>query len=211
MSRTAEPQSPPEARGILDFWFGDRSDPHGFDASRQTMWFRATAQDDRAIRERFGEPHRRALAGGLEGWRGTAEGALAMVILLDQFSRQIHRGTAAAFAGDAQARSVTGDGIDRGMDRGLRAIERVFFYMPLHHAEDRACQRRCIALTREVVESVPEARRQPFQEFLDYAEEHAGIVERFGRFPHRNRVLGRNSTPEEQAYLEAGARSYGQG
>jgi uncharacterized protein (DUF924 family) len=179
---------------ILDFWFGPP--PH----AERDVWFRKDSAFDAAIRERFGAAIETALGGGYRDWVATPHGALARVVLLDQFTRNVFRETARAFAGDADARATAQRAVDDRHDRALDPYERWFLYMPFVHAEDRAAQERSIALFSRLAE---DGLVSPLQ----WAERHAAIVRRFGRFPHRNAVLGRQSTPEELAFLaEPGSR-----
>jgi uncharacterized protein (DUF924 family) len=179
----------PRAREVLDFWFGPA--PH---VAREA-WFRKDEAFDALIRERFGDDVAAALAGAYGDWCTTPRGALARVILLDQFTRNVHRGTPLAFAGDAAALATAQDAVERGFDRSLDRYERWFLYMPFEHAEDPAMQERSLelfgALSRETGD--PGA--------LEWAEKHAAVIRRFGRYPHRNAILGRESTAEERAYL----------
>jgi uncharacterized protein (DUF924 family) len=160
-------------------------------------WFKPDADLDREIRERFLPLHEAAVAGKLSEWEQSAEGALALVILLDQFSRNMFRGTARAFASDPQAREVAGRAIARGNDRAVDSKLRTFFYLPFMHSEQLADQERCLKLYR--------AARD--KEGIKYAEIHRDAIRRFGRFPHRNKTLGRESTADELAYLESGGFS----
>ncbi len=171
-----------KARAVLDFWF---------DAVPAEKRFARDAALDRTIAVRFEEDRKAVLASGAAGWRGDAETLLAAVILLDQFSRNAHRGVAEAFAGDALAVALTREAIDRGWDMAIAPVRRAFLYMPLMHAEDREIQ----ALSLACFERLGDL------ENLHYAREHAAVMARFGRFPSRNDALGRVSTPEEVGYL----------
>lgn len=185
---------PPAASAVLDFWFGaPGSDAYGRQHKR---WFIKRDETDTQIRERFGAWVAQALAGGLTDWDATARGRLARIVLLDQFPRNIHRGTPGAFAGDAMALAAAQALIDRDEHLHLIPVERIFAYLPLEHAEDAALQARSVALFQALADAHPE-----FQSSLDYALRHQAVIERFGRFPHRNRLLGRPDTPAEQAYL----------
>jgi uncharacterized protein (DUF924 family) len=170
---------------IIDFWFAEGSDE---------KWFRPPPEFDREIAERFGAAYEEAAAGRLSAWEAMPEGALALVITLDQFPRNMFRDSAKAFATDPLASAVAERAIERGHDMGVPVERRIFFYMPFEHAEDLALQDRCCALVRE---------RCDLGEYVGYAERHRAVIARFGRFPHRNAVLGRESTPEEIDYLEA--------
>lgn len=176
----------PLAADILAFWFGPQDAPSG-NAARD-VWFRKDPAFDADIRARFGDATAVALAGGYGEWCATPAGTLARVLLLDQFPRNIHRDTKAAFAGDARALATAQYAIDRGFDRMLDVYGRWFLYLPFEHAEDRAAQERSLALfgalTRESGLAGP----------LEWAQKHADVIARFGRYPHRNAVLGREST-----------------
>lgn len=171
----------PDARALLDFWFSDAARPH---------WFGATAEFDRELAQRFGALHRRAAAGALDDWAGTADGALALVLLLDQCSRNLHRGRAEAYASDAHARRIARDAIAQGFDHQLESEGRAFLYLPFMHSESLEDQEYSVRLFVEA--GLDNAR---------YALHHRDIIRRFGRFPHRNGALGRASTAEERAYL----------
>lgn len=157
-------------------------------------WFNKDLAFDDDIRERFLSTYEAAAAGQLSGWEQSAEGALALLILLDQFPRNMFRGDARAFATDPLARSITAGAIIRGFDSQVPKELRNFFYLPFEHSEDPADQERCIALNKATGDA----------ENLKWAEIHADIIRRFGRFPHRNAVLGRTTTPDEQAFLDGG-------
>lgn len=181
------------AVAILDFWFGQPGS-----AERRTardVWFLKDAAFDDAIRRRFGDAVNVAVAGGYGEWCTTAGGALARVLLQDQFTRNIFRDTPRAFAGDARALATADDAIGRGFDRELEPYGRWFLYMPFEHAEDVAAQRRSLdffgALGAEMNDPSP----------LQWAQKHADVIFRFGRFPHRNAILGRESTAEEIVFL----------
>ncbi len=186
----------PEA--ILEFWFGPP--PH----RPRDAWFRKDASFDAVVRERFGDAVDDALAGGLVHWSRTARGALAHVILLDQFTRNIHRDTPRAFAGDALALAAAREAIARGFDRELEPIERGFLYLPFEHAESPALQERSVALFEALHARAPAALATAFAGFADYARRHRDVIARFGRFPHRNAALGRASTADELAWLADG-------
>ena len=174
----------PSADDVLAYW----------GALGPQRWFVKDAAVDADIRDKFLGLHAAASDGLLRHWEDDASGALAYIIVLDQFSRNMFRGSAAAFASDPLARAAAGRAIDRGFDRQSAKELRQFFYMPFMHAEALTDQERCCALCREAEEF----------DTLKYAEIHADIIRRFGRFPHRNAVLGRVTTPEEQAFLDGG-------
>ena len=157
-------------------------------------WFNGGAGFDAECRTRFLDAHFEAARRGLDGWMGDAEGALALVLLLDQIPRNVFRGSAHAFATDGLAREVARNAIDAGFDARIDAPLRLFFYMPFEHAEDMADQDRALALFTALGDA----------NLLAYATAHRDAIVRFGRFPHRNAALGRSNTPEEQAWLDAG-------
>ncbi len=167
---------------VLDFWFGEL---------KAEDWFTKNEQLDARIRERFGALHESLSAGALDVPE-TARGYLAAIIVFDQFSRNIHRGSRAAFACDARALSLAQRALERGYDRELTMPERKFIYMPFMHSESREMQAKCVELFSAIGDA----------ESLRYAIEHRDIVERFGRFPHRNPILGREPTPEEAEFMK---------
>lgn len=193
---------PERARALLDFWFGPPEDP--LRLSHRQIWFRSTPEFDDAVRRRFAADHERAVAGGLAGWETAAESALALLILLDQVPRNIFRSTPRAFAGDAEALATAQRALARAHDRRVPPAWRLFFYLPFEHSENLADQRRGLAL----IEALPPVPGK--ESGLDYSRRHLEIIERFGRFPHRNAILGRISTEEEIAFLEAEHHCFGQ-
>ena len=179
---------------ILEFWFG-RPGSAEYGHSRN-VWFRKDSAFDAEIMARFGVAIETAIAGGFADW-SSPRGALARILLLDQFTRSAFRGTPRAVAGDVRAVEVAGEAIARGDDGALTPLERWFMYLPYEHAESRESQERALALFRRLREQTGLA------EPLVWAEKHAAVIRLFGRFPHRNAVLGRVSTPEEIAFLAA--------
>lgn len=195
----------PRIDEVLDYWFGEIED--GFSKEdRDALWFGHDADTDREIRERFEDLVLAAGHGKLNGWKNTPRGRLALLILLDQFTRNIYRGRKDAFQFDALARAIAVEGLNLKHDQALSWVERRFFYLPFEHSEDLRDQLRCIALFEALRDAGPESRREQMQRSVDYAVKHKDIIERFGRFPHRNEVLGRQSTAEEIAYLQDGER-----
>lgn len=179
-----------DARAILEFWFGDGAAP-------RPEWFRKDTAFDAQIRERFGALVQQAVAGALDDWAGQgADTALARVLLLDQFTRNVFRDTARAFDGDTRALAAARAMVAHRQDLQLPALRRVFVYLPFEHAEDRAAQRLSVALFEVLARERPE-----LEDFADYARRHAVVIERFGRFPHRNAVLGRAGSAEETEFL----------
>ena len=178
----------PTPQGLIDFW--TRAGPKA--------WFRRDPAFDAVVRARFEAAHLAASRGELDGWSQSGEGALALVLLLDQVPRNIYRGSAHAYASDGLAQAVAARAIDAGFDQAAPAELQVFFYLPFEHAEDAAAQRRSVALFEA------HAARTGDAGYLRYAQIHADVIARFGRFPHRNLVLGRTTTAEEDAFLVEG-------
>jgi uncharacterized protein (DUF924 family) len=193
---------------LLEFWFGDDPDDAAVAEARAELWWGHRQETDELLQARFGAAASAAAAGALDHWTGSPRGRLALILLLDQLPRAIHRGTPAAFEQDTEARRVAEKGLESGADKLLRPIERLFFYLPFEHSEDLADQDRSAALFRDLSASVPEAHRVTFAGFVDYAVRHREVIARFGRFPHRNAILGRESTPEEKAFLEEPGSSF---
>jgi uncharacterized protein (DUF924 family) len=190
---------PGEAQAVLDFWFLPAADPQHGRFRRE--WFRRDDAFDADIRARFGAQVEAALAGGLSEWEATAEGSLARILLLDQFTRNIFRGTARAFAGDAQALALAERLVGSGRDKNLPPLQRWFVFLPFEHSETPIDQERSVALFAGLRR---EGQDAAFDAAHDYALRHRAAIERFGRFPGRNAILGRASTAEEIAALEAG-------
>ena len=186
-----------DARAVLDFWFGPTDDPaHG---QTRPQWFRKDAAFDAEITRRFGALTEQALIGAIDGWAApplAALQALARVIVLDQFTRNSFRGTARAFAGDAMALQSARALVASGLDRELTGVQRQFAYLPFEHAEDLAHQRTAVQLFAQLGRDEP-----ALAGLLEWAQRHHDVVARFGRFPHRNALLGRASSAEELAYL----------
>jgi len=194
---------------ILHYWFGEQED--GFPVEdKNSLWWSASADIDAELRSRFGGILNEARSGHLDGWKNSPRPCLALVVLLDQISRNVFRGKAAAFECDPAARAATLHGLDEGFDEGFTWSERSFFYTPLEHSEDLADQTRCVQLFEDMHASAPPAAREVIQRNVDFAIEHREIIEQFGRFPHRNEVLGRTPTPQEVEYLDSGAKRFGQ-
>jgi uncharacterized protein (DUF924 family) len=193
---------------VLDFWFGACDSDGALDPAKQKMWFGDGRRHDAAIREKFGALHQSACRGELDAWAGTPRGRMALIILLDQFSRHVHRGTPLAFAQDPAAQRLALDGVNGGADRKLIPAQRSFFYLPFEHAEDVELQRLSVRCFEDLSHAVAPAHQKDYDSFLDYARRHLAIIERFGRFPHRNAMLGRTSTSEEIAFLKQPGSSF---
>lgn len=198
-----------EIEQVLDFWFGTCSAEGALDPAKKKMWFGDGRTYDAAIRERFGALHERARRGELEReWAATPRGRIALIVMLDQFSRHIHRGTAAAFAQDPAAQRLVVSGLGLNADHALIPAQRAFFYVPLEHAEDLEMQRLGVRCFDGLVHTVAQAWRKDYEEFLDYAQRHRDIIKRFGHFPHRNATLGRTNTAEEIEFLKQPGSSF---
>lgn len=186
---------------LLHWWFGEGATAVEIADEKYRLWFGYRPAQDEDARRRFGERVEQALAGGLSDWAETPDGWLALVLLLDQLPRMIHRGTPAAFAGDERALQLVRDGLAHGGDVLLAPIQRVFLYLPLEHAENLALQDQAVVQFTMLRDIATPAERSVFAGFLDYAERHRDVIARFGRFPHRNAVLGRPSSDAESAFL----------
>ena len=194
---------------VLDFWFADGLDRGWPSQNMSGLWFRADRSVDQGIEEQFGHLVEAALYSELVDWEARPLSRLALIVLLDQFTRNIYRGSGQAFAGDHRAVTLVLEGLARGMDRELPWIGRVFFLMPLMHAEDEDLQHRCLQEFESLQAQAPADLAEKIAGNVSFAREHCDIVRRFGRFPHRNQPLGRESTDQEKAFLENGPR-YGQ-
>jgi uncharacterized protein (DUF924 family) len=186
---------------ILDFWFGYLPGPDYFPEQKMDVWFAATPEIERQIRYYFSQDVISAGLGEYNNWRETPRGRLALILLLDQIPRHIYRGTPQAFVLDRMAQILVLEGLQRGDDMYLYPIERAFFYLPLEHSEDLSMQNLSVASFQRLVAQTPWEIRPPMLDFLQYAMIHRDEIARFGRFPYRNAILGRESTPEEVLYL----------
>ena len=191
---------------ILHFWFGDLQTINL--EERVKLWFGGEEETDRLIRDKFEPDLLQAISGELARWEETPRGSLALIILLDQFSRNIYRNTPRAFAQDKMALGICLRGMDQGKDLVLDLLERVFFYLPMEHAENLEIQRKSVKAFESLVKAAPPDMKNTFESFLDYAVRHYAIIEKFGRFPHRNEILGRASTPEELEFLTQPGSSF---
>lgn len=210
---TASVPSTPSAPGavatpdeVLAFWFGACPPADAAALPLRQQWFTKSDAFDARIRERFGPTIEAALAGRLDGWASNPPGWLALIVVLDQFTRNVFRGTPRSFAGDAQARALAVQGLARGWDAELCWLARPFALLPLEHSEDPAAQHDCVARFTALCADAQAAGAPPevcqiLDGNLDYAVRHQGVIQRFGRFPHRNPILGRASTEAEQHYL----------
>lgn len=202
----------PPWQPLLDWWFGAASCGPGVTAvevavSRRKLWFAKQAHQDDQARQQFGGLVEQALARQMQAWQGEPQGWLATLLLLDQLPRMIYRNTSRAFVGDSLARPLALQGLVLGWDQQLPPIQRVFAYLVLEHAEDLALQNQAVHLFQALHEQAAPAERELFAGYLDYAERHQQVIARFGRFPHRNQILGRPCSAEESAFLlEPGSR-----
>ena len=185
---------------MLDFWFGAPGSAH--EGERRPEWFRKSDAFDAAIRERFMTTYEEAATGRLADWETGARRLLALIVVLDQFPRNMFRGAPRAFATDPPALAAAERMADSGWDRQLAPLERSFAYLPFEHAENRAAQERSMQLFGAL------ARDPAYADLLEWARKHYAIIERFGRFPHRNAILGRVSTPEEVEFLKQPGSSF---
>ena len=190
----------PEA--MLDYWFGAPGSAAEISQRQSKLWFGKLPEKDRDISERFTPTFNAAIAGALDPWARSPKGRLALVIVLDQFPHHIHRDTPQAFAQDAKSLALSMAALASGEDKQLTLIERVFLYLPLEHAESLAMQDLSVAQYQQLASEAMESERTLFDNFLDYAHKHREVVLRFGRFPHRNDILGRPSSPEEITFLK---------
>jgi uncharacterized protein (DUF924 family) len=187
------------AAALREFWFGAPGHPER--GRMRKTWFEKDPAFDAELRNHFLADYERAATGACDALADTAEGVLALMILLDQLPRNLFRGTARAFATDAHARDIATRAVAAGLDTQLAPVERVFIYLPFEHSEDVTDQRRGVALF-ESLPVTPDFSEAERANVIDYAGRHLAIIERFGRFPHRNAALGRPSTPEEIEFLK---------
>jgi uncharacterized protein (DUF924 family) len=190
---------PPKAEEVLDFWFG-REDEPGYGEFREA-WFKKDSEFDRLIRDRFEALYEAAAAGELDAWKEEARSCLALVILLDQFPRNMFRGDPKSYATDHKALQTAEYAVNRALDHELPKFQRTFLYLPFMHSENLKYQRRSVELFRGLGGS-------DAADSSDYAVRHMEIIERFGRFPHRNEILGRRTTPEEAEFLRQPGSSF---
>jgi uncharacterized protein (DUF924 family) len=201
----------PDPDHILQFWFADAAQSPAKAEARMTFWFDGAPETDAQIRDRFGTAVEAAARGELTAWTGAPRPALTLVVLVDQFPRNLWRGTARAFSHDPRALAVAEQALAAGFFQELAPIERPFLALPFQHSESLEAQRESVRLCAEIVASAPPEWRATLETFHDYAQRHLEVIARFGRFPHRNAMLGRASTAEERAYLESGGETFGPG
>lgn len=187
---------------VLNFWFGELASPEDFPEKQSKMWFRGGPQVDKEIHDHFETLLLKAKNQELAHWKKTPRGRLALIILFDQFSRNMYRGTPRAFEFDPMALQLTLEGITQGEERELFPAERVFLYMPLQHAEDLSIQELSVKKFNQLANEVPPSLFDMFDMYADYAVKHYQVISQFGRFPHRNAILGRKSTDQEIEFLQ---------
>jgi len=195
---------------ILSFWFKEQALSAPKIDRRLDIWFGEDAVFDHECKKEFSDDVDRASEGKLNHWADEPHGRLALILLLDQFRRNIYRGTAEAFAMDKLALKLCGEGAMEKKDKGLTPIQQAFYYMPLQHAESRKVQAKSIKIYNRLAEAVSPTYRETFETIAQFAELHHDIVQQFGRFPHRNQLLDRANTPEEDEYLASDGPDFGQ-
>ena len=196
---------------ILAFWFKEQALSAPQIDRRMDVWFGEDEVFDLECKKAFSADVERASAGELDHWADDSRGRLALILLLDQFRRNIYRHSADAFAMDNRALKLCVEGAMAHKDKGLTPIQRAFFYMPLQHAESPKVQAKSVELFRRLAEVVSPTYRETFETIAQFAELHRDIIDQFGRFPHRNELLGRENTPEENEYLASDSPDFGQG
>ena len=196
---------------IVSFWFKEKMLTAPQIDGRMDVWFGGDPAFDAQIVDEFETDVEDASRGALDHWAHSSKGRLALILLLDQFRRNVYRDTTDAFAKDKVALKLCIEGAMEKKDKGLPPIQRVFFYMPLQHAESRKVQKKSVNIFNRLAEAVSPTYKETFETIAQFAELHADIVEQFGRFPHRNAMLGRPNTPEEDEYLATDAPDFGQG
>ena len=195
---------------VLTFWFEEQALSAPQIDRRMETWFGSDPVFDMEIGKNFANEVELASAGKLDHWAESPRGRLALIIMIDQFRRNIHRNTVHAFSKDRLALKYCVEGAMKKHEQDLTPIEKVFFYMPLQHAESRKVQAKSVQIYERIAASVSPTYRETFETILQFAELHKDIIEQFGRFPHRNTLLNRDNTPEEDAYLANDAPSFGQ-
>ena len=193
-------------QAILDFWLGDGLTLGWPTQDLNKRWFGGSAELDAEIQSRFGSRVTEAMAGGLTDWESEPISRLALIILLDQFTRNIFRGSAKAFEGDGRSQQLVADALGKGWDKQLPLVGGVFLLMPLMHAEDLALQDECVRRLLSLAEDAPPEHKGALKSNADFAAQHRDIIARYGRFPYRNAALGRVSNAAEEAFLTSGPR-----
>lgn len=198
-----------EIKLVLDYWLGNSHKGPDECEKMSKLWYGGTPENDKEVIENFAEIYEKACSDSLSSWAESSDGALALVIVLDQFSRQIHRRTALAFAQDLMARAVAVRSVSQKFDLEMSVPGRLFLYHPFQHSEFIEDQELGVSLTKHLLEECDSVWKDYVANSLEFFEDHKNIISKFGRFPHRNRVLERESTSEELEFLESSS-SYGQ-
>ncbi len=206
MTSHTSPSAPATPRDILEFWFGDGLEKGWPTQEMKELWWGGSKGLDETVKARFGDRVAEAVGGRLKDWETEHLSRLALVLLLDQFTRNVYRGTGQALSGDARSQQLVTDALARGWDKQLPWVCRVFLLMPLMHAENLALQDDCVARFRQLALDAPDDLKPKLAGNGDFAAQHRDIIARFGRFPYRNAALGRVSTPEEEEFLKSGPR-----
>ncbi len=210
MGATITDEDQQRIEAILAFWFKEQALSAPQIDRRMDVWFGADEVFDHECKKNFSGDVDRATEGKLDHWADEPLGRLALILLLDQFRRNIYRNTAEAFAMDKAALKLCVEGAMEKKDKGLTPIQRAFFYMPLQHAESRKVQSKAVEIYSRLSEAVSPTYRETFETIAQFAELHHDIVQQFGRFPHRNKLLNRDNTPEEDEYLAGDSPDFGQ-
>jgi uncharacterized protein (DUF924 family) len=211
MDATITDEDQARIEGILSFWFKEQELSAPQIDHRMDMWFSEDPVFDHEIEKEYADDVSAACAGNLDHWAADPHGRLALIILIDQFRRNIYRNSAKAFSKDKLALKLCVEGAMEKKDRSLTPIQRVFFYMPLQHAESRKVQAKSVELYNRLAEMVTPTYRETFLTVAQFAELHKDIIDQFGRFPHRNQLLDRENTAEEAEYLTSDSPDFGQG
>ena len=199
----------PRAAELIEHWFPAELGPDALQQAAE-RWFQTNPAHDRLLKKRFSAVLELALGGALDSWAATAEGRLALILLLDQISRNVHRGSAEAFGGDGDALRLCLEGLAIGADRELNPLQRMFFYMPLQHSERLEDQERSVAVYKGLAAEGGQSLGATLATCVEHAKQHRDIIARFGRFPHRNWALKREHSAAEREYLDGGGPSFGQ-
>jgi uncharacterized protein (DUF924 family) len=201
---------PIEPADVIAYWIGDADDHPDAASKKSKLWYGSKPETDRQISKQFGDSLRQAENNELEEWKTSKEGQLALVILLDQFTRNLNRGTKAAWKNDNLALQIAEDAVKDNAHTSLSTFERVFLYHPFHHSESIEVQHRAVALFTTLQEESTAEWQTPLEKYVRFVKNHSWIIAQFGRFPHRNDTLQRETTPDEIKYLNQNKRKYGQ-
>lgn len=211
MNSTITPEDQSRIDTILEFWFKEQALTAPQIDRRMDIWFGGDEVFDLECKREFTDDVEKASAGELDHWAEQPRGRLALILLIDQFRRNIYRNTSKAFELDGAALKLCVEGARDKKDKGLTPIQQAFFYMPLQHAESRKVQEKSVDIFNRLADAVSPTYRETFETMAQFAELHRDIVDQFGRFPHRNILLGRKNTPEEDEYLAGDSPDFGQG